>query len=335
MHQITEIDLALGTVERHHEEPESWHGLESVTENLSTENCKLKDLNVKIGDMNVSIDGENLSSQYQIPCIQHPTQEGKLHFLGLPFSDSYKLFTPKEFVEFIGECFKEAGMDNKISFVTTLAEGRKMTVSRALPEADFKDARGYEIKSYINFLNSHDKTWPLFVNISEIRTVCANSASQNLDCGGASCKHTPDALELFIQKFPSTLKAALDGHKNSANDYLLMSEIPFTQNEATYFYSYLLSSGVDSEKKLATRGRNVIEEGLIPLFKNGRGIFGENAADVYCAVTEYYTHKGSIESNSSGGSADMKKRTCKSLLLSNKLQEYIEIGRKAYMDSAI
>lgn len=324
-HKIGEIDLALKTVERDASEPQSWHGLENVTESLNTENCALRGINIMRGKVGIILeDGAEYPAPLQVPCIHHPIENGKLHFLGRPFDpSSYQLFDNREFLDFASECFKAAGMDNSLSFVTTLYDGSRMTLSRRLPEADFKDAHGHEVASYINLLNSVDGSWPVFANVSEIRTVCYNTATANLMEGGSACKHTPAALSSFIARFPAILAEALAAHKGSANDYLMMADKPLSFTEAQAFFAALLGKG-----KLSTRSFNVVNENLMPLFLKGRGCYGQTAADAYNAVTEHFTHTASLEANAPDGSADTKKREARQMLLSDKLHESIEAGRK-------
>lgn len=329
-HKIGKIDLALGTVERDASEPQSWHGLENVTESLNVQNCALRKMDIQRGEVKITVQGAEYPAPLIVPCIAHPLETGKLHFLGRPFDpSSYRLFDNREFLDFAGECFKAAGMDDSLSFVTTLYDGARMTLSRRLPEADFKDAHGHEVASYINLLNSVDGSWPVFANVSEIRTVCYNTATANLMEGGASCKHTPEALSNFIARFPDTLAEALKAHEGSANDYLAMADIPFSMSQAESFFAALVGTA-----KLSTRAYNVVKESLMPLFIRGRGCYGQTAADVYNAVTEYYTHNSSLEANAPDGSADQRKREARQMLLSDNLAESIEKGHKALADYA-
>lgn len=327
-HKIGEIDMALGTVERDSTEPVSWHALETAKEGLNVHNCNLRKMDIQRGEVSVKVNGENYAAPLIVPCITHPLEAGKLHFLGRPYHpNSYELFDSGAFLDFAGECFRAAGMDDSLSFVTTLYDGSRMTLARRLPEADFEDGHGHKVNSYINLLNSVDGSWPVFANISEIRTVCYNTATANLMEGGASCKHTPDALSQFVARFPETLAEALTAHKGSANDYLTMSGIPFTFTQAQSFFSALLGKG-----KLSTRAYNLVNDSLLPLFIRGKGCYGASAADCYNAITEYYTHNSSIEANAPDGSADQRKREARQMLLSDKLDATLEQGRKAYID---
>lgn len=327
-HKIGDIDLALGTVERDTTEPVSWHGLETEKENLNTDNCNLRKVQIERGEISVKVKGEQYEAPLFVPCITHPMDASKLHFLGKPYDpSSYELFDTGAFLDFAGECFKAAGMNNSLSFVTTLYDGSRMTLARRLPEADFEDAHGHKINSYINLLNSVDGSWPVFANISEIRTVCYNTATANLMEGGAGCKHTPNALADFVRRFPGTLAEAITAHKGSANDYLMMADIQLSVSEAQAFFAYLLG-----KNKLSTRAHNLINDSLLGLFIRGKGCYGKSAADAYNAITEYYTHNSSAESNAADGSADMKKREARSLLLSDNLTEYLERGKKAIAD---
>ena len=323
MHCIEKEDLALGTVERHQNEPVSWHNLETVREGLATDNCGLAEMKVESLEMQVLRNGETYGATLRVPAVPHPLEDGKLLFLGKPYEASYRLFTNEEFLSFAQRCFDAAGLDKSLAFTTTLFSGRRVTIAKHIPEADFTDAHEHEVKSYFNLLNSFDGTWPVFANISEIRTVCFNTATANLSEGGATVRHTPDALENFIARFPDLFATAIKDHKGSANDYLQMASIPLTKGDAEGFFAALIGGS-----KLSTRANGVIQEGLLPLFTKGRGCYGESAADAYNAVTEYYTHNGTAEANAVGGTSDNRKREAKSLLLSASLMERIETGKK-------
>jgi hypothetical protein len=337
MHAIEKIDLALGTVQREASQPISWHGLETPFEGLTTDNCALSQLETKRGKITVSFDGDEYPSPLIVPAIVHPFEfikdaEGKdtekraMHFLAAPYApETYELFDAREFCAFAKDCFTAAGLDNGVSFVSTLFSGSRMILSRELPEAGFEDAHGHKVKTYINLLNSVNKAWPLFANVSEIRTVCFNTATANLMQGGASVPHRPEALRAWVANFPQLLADAILTHKGSANDYLMMSEIPMTVGEAQAFFVALVGTS-----KLSTRAYNVANEGLLAEFNNpSLGTYGKSAADAYNAVTRYYTHNGSAEANAEGGTSDIRKREAKEMLLSDSLAEKLEKGRKA------
>ena len=329
MHHIEAIDLALGTVERHETEPQSWHALETVRNGLSTGNCGLRAMEVLAAPVQVvKPDGAPYATPLAVPCVAHPLEAEKLHFLGRPFDTSYRLFTNAEFLDFAKQCFDAAGMDDSLAFTTTLYEGSRVTIAKRLPEADFKDAGGYEIRGYFNLFNSFDGSWAVFANVSEIRTVCANTATMNLGQGGYSKKHTPEGLAEFIANFPQLLADALTTHKGSANDYLVMASHPMTNRQAQAFFVALLAKG----EKLSTVAYNRAIEGLAPLFTRGKGVKGISRADAYCAVTEYFTHNASAESNAPEGSADNYKREARQLLLSDKLDEMLVKGEKLMVD---
>jgi hypothetical protein len=347
MHHIKTEDLKIGAVERHHEQPVSWHGLESVRENLSVANCGLREINVQVGEINMGTQ----VTPWAAPYIMNPlTQEefdnvdedekeergdeeySPVLFLSKPFDrKSYELFTPAQMVDFAGLCFKEAGLDDSIAFTTTLFRGRRQTIAKEITEASFKDGNKHEVKSYINLCNSVDGSWKFFVNISEIRTVCFNTASANIGIGGTSCKHRPDAMAAFLKRFPAIFAQALKDHKSSANDYLRLAGIEMTLEQAQRFFAALLVKGED-DAKLSRVAYNRVEGDLSSLFVKGKGNYGVSAADAYNAVTEYYTHNYSEEANAPGGTADNCKRNAKEMLLSDKLPATLERGKQLLMD---
>lgn len=355
---IGKYDLAFGAIQRDSAEAPSWHGEENVVENLTTENCKLATLAVQVDKMHVPYKVPGVGALknkmitkfadtgFSIASLENPlysetpaTAEGEESaapvekepsriYISKPYLGTYQLFTPHEFIAFIGECLTAAGMDNRIAFTTTLFDGSRMTAAVRLRDADFKDGYGHEVASYLNFLNSMDGSWPLFSNNTEIRTVCYNTATANLMMGGASSKHTPEALAQFVANFPLTLATAIQQHATSANDYLQMASIEMTPEKALAFFCSLLTQGA-GEKKLSTRSFNVAKDELAVQFVNEKkGAYGKSAADCYNAVTYVYSHDVSLEAQAPGGSADNRKRLARELLLSPNLEQEIERGRK-------
>jgi hypothetical protein len=328
MHAIEKIDIALGTVQRNASEPVSWHGLETSVENLTIGNCGLSQLETKRGKVSVMFDDEAYPSSLLVPAIAHPLEAGKMHFLAAPFEpETYELFDYREFCAFVAECFKAAGLDDSVSFTTTLFEGKRMTIARRLPEAIFKDGYGHEVVTYINFLNSLDKSWPLFANVSECRTVCNNTATANLATGGASVKHKPEALRKWTDNFPQVLAEAILTHQGNANDYLQMFGRAVSFGQAQAFLMALLSG-----KVLSTTSYNKANAILAGFNRPNVGTYGKNGADLYNAVTHYFTHNGTQEANAQGGTADLYKREAKDGILSDKFGETVESGEKLLAD---
>jgi hypothetical protein len=334
-HEISKIDLALGAIERHESEGVSWHGLETVRPGLSVGNCGLRAIDVQP----MTLNARGQETDFRLPYVPHPINAGELLFLAdKPFSkETYELFTPIEFVIFAGECFREAGLDDRIAFTTTLFGGMCQTIAKHIPDADFKDASKHEVKTYVNLLNSLNGKWPLFVNVSETRTVCNNTATANLHEGGASCKHRPEALRAFVKRFPVIFADAIATHKGNANDYLKMAGIEMTKEQATWFFAALLKGGKLDEMpkedvRLSRKAYNLATDDLMTLFVKGKGNFGVSAADAYNAVTDYCTHNYSAEANAPGGTADDYKRDAKAALLSPTLPAILEKGKKLVTD---
>lgn len=331
MHMISDIDLGLKTVQRSENEPVSWHRLETEKVGLSLDDCGLRDMKIGRASLSASADGGEFPSGLEIPYTRHPLNPGELLYVGKPYDKgTYFLLNNDSFLDFAGECFKAAGLDRKLAFTTTLMDGRKTTIAKRIPEADFKDAHGHEVCSYINMFNSFDGSWPLFANNSETRTVCFNTATSNINQGGCVCKHTTKGMEEFLGRFPEIFADAIKGHKGNANDYLKLAGITMNREDAKGFFASLLFGGGD---KLSTRATNLITEALLPLFAKGRGCYGESAADAYNAITEHYTHTCTVESNAPGGTADNYKRKAKSMLLSNQLPSLIESGKRLFVQS--
>jgi len=304
----------------------AWHKLTKLRQQIAIDDCWLSTWDVQKSPLHRA-DG-SLSDWKEIVC----TDDNSL-VIGPPVADSYSLITNKEFLEIVRDSMEHI-RDSRIVSNGSVCDRGRVFVSVEIPEFKEFEAANRHFTAYINFLNSHDMSCPFVVNASNTCTVCNNTFTMNLtDTNNkafrASVRHTKNAhakladidgmIDAYVgtqARFRVTMNALA---KKAADAY-----------QASQFFAGLLStkdnrqaakmvnSIVDVES--STRRSNQVSR-LTELFKSGKGNRGETRADIFSAVTDYYSHESSggrnvfkqVASSDFGAGQAMKDRALSAL----------------------
>jgi len=288
-HEISKIDLQEGT-------SMAWHKLTKISESITAENCWLSSWDVEKSPL-LRHDGSQ-SEWNEIVCT-----DDKSIVVGNPVSDSYSLIDNKQFIGIVKDAIDNISGSRIVSNGSVCERGR-IFVSVEVPELKEFTAAGRKFVPYLNFLSSHDMSTPFVVNASNVCTVCNNTFTMNLrDLNNkvfrVSVRHTKNAnakladIDGLIDSYTGTqakFKATMDRlAKKTADAY-----------QASRFFTGLLSVKRDVPKivmdggdmELSTRRTGQVNR-LVSLFQAGAGNRGENRADMFSAVTDYYSHESS------------------------------------------
>lgn len=277
-HEIQENDKQQGRVM-------AWHGLTDVKEDLSLENCWLSTWDY-IGKPVQLEDGT------------------KTPFCALTVSDVPNLFVGQSYNP---KTFKPVTNAGLIAKLTKAIENQGVTLescgtimnrarqffSFSLDAAKFQ-AAGREFKAFLNIGNGNDKSSPLWVNTSNICTVCNNTFTANLSDAGMimSVKKTQFS-EFKLAEMGQAIASMLRGQAKFAKQLNELHAIPCDEITAREFLAGFIG---DANAALSTRSNNTLDR-LIQLFKGGAGNDGNDYSDVFQALTDYYTHESAGEGN--------------------------------------
>jgi hypothetical protein len=169
-------------------------------------------------------------------------------------------------------------------------------------------AAGRDFSAFLNFGNGHDKSSVLWVNTSNICTVCDNTFSCNLLSveNTASVNNDSDDLRirqrhtknvrLKLPEISGIVDKAIGVQAEFQLELNRLDQIGIDMVEVKpLFAGFIGKNRITTEKKLSTRAINTVNR-LTELFSRGNGNNGRTLADAFQAVTDYYTHF------SSGGS---------------------------------
>lgn len=317
-HEILENDKHEGT-------EQAWHGLTDVKAFIDLLTCWLATWDIKVMSLFrkiVGVDGGETfvdSGNGELACTDNESLR-----IGKAFDrETYYVFTNKAFLQLVADCMAKLP-GSIVASVGSLKNRALIFVGLSIPDFYTKadkticttfTAAGREMKCYLSFLSSHDKSTGLTVVMSTICTVCFNTFSANLMQDGdktfkVHVKHTKN-MAATIADIPAMVEAFFMtvAHLKKVLDALYL--VPCTVDDARAFFAGLLSEAEEfsatqlDKLSMSTRRFNQVDR-LTELFQTGKGNRGENLSDVFNAVTDFYTHE------SHGGSSNVARQTAAS-----------------------
>jgi len=301
-HKIGEFDRQEGI-------KQAWHGLTHVKESINVWDNWLTQWEVSKKPM-FNPDGSP-SEWTRVTCSDNNLYIGKpVH------QDTYSLITNEQFLDIVNDALLSV-KGAKIDSVGSVCDRGRVFVSVSIPDLPEFRAAGREFRAYLNFINSHDQSSPFAVNASNVCVVCDNTFRYNLHdkynkVFRAVVKHTKNANDK-LHDIDQMIEAYVGTQVRFKHLMDTLDQAPVTGTTAGNFFTGLHSPVV---AKPSTQLINKVDE-LQSLFRSGRGNRGQTLADVFSAVTDYYTHQSSrsenpwrqIESSEYGFGATMKART--------------------------
>lgn len=227
--------------------------------------------------------------------------------IGVPYNPlTFKPISNKDFLGLIKASI--GGTSHEVCSVGSVRNRGRVFVSIKLNGMETFKAAGRTFSAFLNFGNGHDKSSVLWVNSSNICTVCDNTFSFNLfsvegDSAQGAASQTTDDIKVALRHTKNaTLRlpaiadlvdkaVGVQGEFKAAMDTL--AAVPVTKPQA--LFAGFLGRKVaekDIAKGMSTRGLNTSLR-LVELFKTGKGNLGQNRADAFQAVTDYYSHESS------------------------------------------
>jgi hypothetical protein len=237
--------------------------------------------------------------------------------VGVPFKDSYSVLNNDGFLR-VAETLL-AGLDSigvkwSIQTTGTIKNRARQFVSVKIEGFDKFAVDGREIHSFLNLLNSVDKSCHVTFSNNTFTVCCANTFAMAKDGENAPLhgmvKHCK-GMALRLADVPVIVQSYISGNEALLATLKSFASFPVGLIEAENIFAAWLANG---DKPLSTRSANIVQR-LKELFAKGKGNKGETAFDLFNAVTEYYTHESAgksddaakqFESSESGDGAKAK-----------------------------
>ncbi len=342
-HEIKECDTQEGR-------EMAWHKKTKINPELSIGNCHL---NPAAGGWDYKAEPLQTLTGVQLPlCALGVTDGAMMNVIneetGEPTGEVTPLIIGKAYNP---RTFKPVFNVRLLALLEKAIEGQGLTLescgsvfnrgrvflSFAMANAKFQ-AAGREFKSFLNIGNGNDMSSPLWVNTSNICTVCNNTFTANLSDAGMimSVKKTQFS-DFKLADMGRAIAAMFKGQKEFAKTLGQLAGITCDEKTAREFFAGFTSPNCD--EPMSTRAENTVER-LVMLFKGGAGNDGNDFSDVFQAATDYYTHeaasaKGDDSANwknfisSEFGAGKKAKMESWAALTDEKLRKaFIQMGRK-------
>ena len=277
-HNITERDVQVGL-------SQAWHGLTDVVDVIDPKDNYLTRWDVERHPLHyINEDGDAIQTDYG---ILRATDDGEA--VGKPMSPHYKHVTNEQFMDLVSDAMKQLP---KAKLESIGSVGNRGKVFATVSLADNKEYKVGDrtFQDFLNFGNSHDQSSRLWVNNTNLCTVCENTFNFNLNNKNGmvgSAVHRGD-VELKVADLGDLVKEFLGVQEDfKAKFQKLLKKKLDKDNASRLFTGFLMRN--NPREGLSTRCLNTIDQ-LNTLFVKGAGNRGENYADAFSAVTDYYTH---------------------------------------------
>lgn len=280
----------------------AWHGLTDVKPVILVDDNHLTAWDVVLVVLGMLDNaGKFITSAFrQMVCTDKPEIQ-----IGSPVNpDSYSVLTNKGFLAIVKNALA-AIPGASIASLGSVCKRSRIFVSLQIPKMESIQAAGREFKPFLNFLSSHDKSAPFILNLGTICTVCNNTFNMNLlDENGkglrVTVRHT-SGMEAALKDIDGIISAYFVSVQKFADTMNAFAQIPITVENARAFFAGFLTDKLSNETaekskaetaEISQRKINMIER-LTELFQTGKGNAGVNHADLFNAVTDYYSHESS------------------------------------------
>ncbi|MDO8611136.1 MAG: DUF932 domain-containing protein [bacterium] len=287
-HRIEQYDKQQGV-------KQAWHGLTEVVEEIKLDDNWLSQWEIRPVEL-FRADGSKTRWNV-LECSDVQLE------IGQPYNpETFKPIDNKAFLELVRDSI--GGTGHKIVSVGSVRNRGRTFVSIELIGMEQFKAAGREFSAFLNFGNGHDKSSVLWVNTSNVCTVCDNTFGANLvQIENKESKDSSDDIKLRLRhtknatlRFPELAKL-INGAIGVQAEFQIeldkLAKIKVSEKVSENLFAGFIGRNVQEiDKGLSTRARNTVSR-LGELFRGGAGNKGESLADSFSAVTDYYTHESS------------------------------------------
>lgn len=310
-----------------------WHDLTEIKADLNLDNNRLTEWDIVQTPLCLP-DGTQTTFK-----ILTGDDDGEV--IGKPYAHTYTPITNKQFLDMVREAI--SGVKGAVvESVGSVNNRGRVFVSISIKEmANFK-VGSREFLDYLNFGNGHDQTCAVWANESNTCTVCDNTFTLNFE-GTQKVKvkvnHTKDVAERIVN-ISEIIDAYCGTQAKFKAEFARLLNEPLKKDKAKNLFAGWLCRSTNSQgNDLGPRTVLKVDR-LMELFETGAGNTGDNRADAFSAVTDFYTHESTrneganvsrqLFSSDFGIGAKAKINFWNVVRNDNSMNAYISSGRKAY-----
>lgn len=209
--------------------------------------------------------------------------------IGKPFNPTtYSPISNKQFLEVVDEVVSNS--NSELVKIGSFKNRARIYASVKLKDSDRYSIGEREFFDYLNFGNAFDQSSTLWVNNSNLCIQCQNSFNYNMhECNtGIKIIHRGDVKHKMFDA-----KICIDNFLQSQQIFIKrFSELNSTLISKKSAESLIKGFVARNDKKDSISKIRLDKINKIyNLFENGNGNKGETYADVFSAITDFYTHE--------------------------------------------
>lgn len=277
---------------------QAWHGKTQVVPEITFENIILGKWDLV--PQRLQKNGKD-TKWHILTCSDVPELE-----IGTPYNGglgnepgTFKPVDNKAFLQLVKDSI--GGTSHTIVSAGSVRNRGRVFVSIKLNGMETFEAAGRKFSAYLNYGNGHDRSSVLWANTGNIATVCDNTFTMNLfqvenkaakegtdDNLAISKRHTKNVL-MSLPAMADLIDKAVGVQAKFQAELNRLANVPVTVVQATNLFAGFIGRKAEPAKGLSTRANNTVGR-LVQLHVSGKGNRGENLADAFSAVTDYYTH---------------------------------------------
>lgn len=264
--------------------------------------------------------------------------------IGTPFAVTYKPVSNRMFLDMIKDAIKDVDGTVVESIGSVRNRGRVFVSISLKGHSEYTIGRR-TFKDYLNFGNAHDQSSSLWVNTTNICTVCDNTFTYNFNTTGTGISmkaaHKGD-IELKINNIVDVVDRHLGAQAKYKAQFEKLVNEPIDQADALCLFAGWSNRNKDKNDTITNKSLDKVNR-IFWLFNNGQGNLGQSRADAFSAVTDYFTHESTrgggedvraqFVSSEFGTGRDAKINFWDVINDDNKVFEYVESGNRLLVDA--
>lgn len=276
-HNITPRDKQYGL-------KQAWHKMTEVREKLDPKDNYLTSWDVEREPLYFEAGDESVDSGFDILVGSDDRQ-----LIGKPMSKAYKEVSNESFMDLVSDALNRLPKA-KLESIGSVSNRGKVFATISLSEHKNYKIGDREFEDFLNFGNAHDQSSRLWINNTNVCTVCENTFNFNLNSDKGmvgSAVHRGD-IELKLADLTVLVDEFLGTQEDFKTKFDKLMKRRIDLEKAQQLYTGFLTRN-NPRETASSRCLNTVER-LGELFTRGAGNRGENYADAFSAVTDYYTH---------------------------------------------
>lgn len=282
-----------------------WHGKANVVTSIAEEQINAISFPIIEGEVVCMVDGQTVKLDNYKTLIADLRHRGDGTQFELPVEDRLiPLHIPRASYAPISnrDVFQQAeeicqGLNMKIVTAGTLEGCKKFFVSIDTGSSDLivknhASGQSETVLAYIDLITSHDGTMAQETYDSMTRIVCMNTlrwSRQSKGNIGGKVYHTANS-KTAMAAMAKRINDILSGRKVFVDTMERLSEQTLNHADARFLTSsYIAQCNPEGKSvRLSTRGANTVD-GIVDLYKTGKGNVGRSFYDLFNGATEYWT----------------------------------------------